>query len=67
MQEPQETQVRSLGWEDLLEKGVAIHSSILAWRIPMDRGAWLATVHGVAQSQTRLKRRSNTVEAAYLY
>ena len=30
----QETQVQSLGWEDLLEKGVAIHSSILAWRIP---------------------------------
>ena len=30
----QETWVQSLGWEDLLEKGVAIHSSILAWRIP---------------------------------
>ena len=30
----QETQVRSLGWEDPLEKGMAIHSSILAWRIP---------------------------------
>ena len=30
----QETQVRSLGWEDLLEKGMATHSSILAWRIP---------------------------------
>ena len=39
MQETQETQVRSLGWEDLLEKGMATHSSILAWRIPMDRGA----------------------------
>ena len=30
----QETLVRSLGWEDLLEKGMATHSSILAWRIP---------------------------------
>ena len=30
----QETQVRSLGWEDILEKGMAVHSSILAWRIP---------------------------------
>ena len=34
-----ETWVRSLGWEDPLEKGTATHSSILAWRIPMDRGA----------------------------
>ena len=34
MQEPQETRVQSLGWEDLLEEGVATHSSILAWRIP---------------------------------
>ena len=46
-----ETQVRSLGWEDPLEEGTATHSSILAWRIPMDRGA---IVHGVAKSQTRL-------------
>ena len=36
----QEAWVRSLGWEDPLEKGIATHSSILAWRIPMDRGAW---------------------------
>jgi len=42
----QETWVRSLGWEDALEKRMATHSSILAWRIPMDRGAWEATVHG---------------------
>ena len=34
-----ETQVRSLGWEDPLEKGMATHSGILAWRIPTDRGA----------------------------
>ena len=49
-----ETWVRSLGWEDLLEKGMATHSSILAWRIPIDRGAWRATVHRVANSQTQL-------------
>ena len=41
-----EAWVRSLGWEDPLEKGKAAHSSILAWRIRMDRGAWQATAHG---------------------
>ena len=50
----QETRVRSLGWEDPLEEGMATHSSILAWRILMDRGAWWATVHGVEKSQTGL-------------
>jgi len=35
-----ETWVRSLGWEDPLEEGMATQSSILAWRIPVDRGAW---------------------------
>ena len=35
-----ETWVRSLAWEDPLEEGMATQSSILAWRIPMDRGAW---------------------------
>ena len=49
-----ETWVPSLGWEDPLEEGMATHSSILAWRIPMDRGAWQATVHGVAKRQTRI-------------
>ena len=49
----QETPVRSLGWEDPLEKGTATHSSILAWRIPMDRRAWRATVHGVSKSWTQ--------------
>ena len=43
----QETCVRSLGWEDALEKGKATHSSILAWRIP-----W--TIHGLARSLTQL-------------
>jgi len=46
-----ETWVQSLGLEDLLE-GMATHSSILAWRIPMDRRSWRATVHGVARSRT---------------
>ena len=49
-----ETWVQSLGLEDPLKEGMATHSSILAWRIPMGRGAWRATVHGVAKSQTRL-------------
>ena len=39
-----ETWVRSLGWEDPLEEGMATHSSILAWRIPMDRGFQQSTV-----------------------
>ena len=50
----QETYVQSLGWEDPQEEGLAIHSSILSWRIPMDRGAWWATVYGVTKSRTRL-------------
>ena len=51
--------VQSLGWEDPLEEGMATHSRILAWRIPMDRGAWWATVHGVTKNQTWL---SNTAQ-----
>ena len=49
-----ETWFQSLGWEDPLEEGMATHSSILAWRIPMDREAWWATVHGVTKGQTQL-------------
>ena len=49
-----ETWVQPLGWEDPLKEGMATHSSILAWRIPMDRGAWWATVHGVSKSHTLL-------------
>ena len=48
----QETWVQSLGQEDPLEEGMAAHSSILAWRIPMDRGIWQTTVHGVTKSWT---------------
>ena len=50
-----ETRVLSLGQENPLEKEMATHSSILAWRIPMDRGAWWATVHRVKKSGTRLR------------
>ena len=48
------TWIESLDSENPLEKGMAPHSSILAQRIPMDRGAWRATVYGVANSWTRL-------------
>ena len=47
-----ETWVGSLGWEDYLEESMATHSSIIAWRISMDRGAWRATVYGVEKSWT---------------
>ena len=46
--------VGELGWEDPIEEGMAIHSSIFAWRIPMDKGGWRVTVHGVTKNQTRL-------------
>ena len=45
-------QVGSLGWEDPLEEKMANHSRSL--KNPMDRGAWRATVYGVAKSWTRL-------------
>ena len=48
-----ETWVQSLGWEDALEEDMATHSNILAWRTPMDRGAWWAAVHGVTKSRTQ--------------
>ena len=47
------SQVQSLGQEDPLERDMATHSSILAWKNPMDRGAWRATVCGVSKSPTR--------------
>ena len=48
----QEIWIQSLGLENPMEEGMATHSSILAWRIPMARGAWWATVHRVAESDT---------------
>ena len=44
------TVIQSLGQEDSLEEGIATHPSILARGNPMERGAWRATVHGVAKS-----------------
>ena len=55
----QETLVLFLGWEDPLEEGMATHSTILAWRSPMDRGAWWAAVHGVTKSQTWLSNQAH--------
>ena len=57
-----ETWVWSLGWEDPLEEFMATHSSIFAWRLPMDRGAWRATVLRVTKSQTRLKQLSTRTQ-----
>ena len=47
----QATWVGSLSWEDPLEEGMAIHSSILAWRISLDRGAWQTIVHDILQAR----------------
>ena len=55
-----ETWVQSLGWEDLLEKGKASHSSILAWRSP-----W-TVVHGVTKSQTQVSNFHITLEEEYI-
>ena len=49
-----QTWVQSLGREDPPEEGVATLSSIFGWRIPMNRGACQATVHGVTKSRTQL-------------
>ena len=57
----QETRVQSLGQEDALEREMATHSSIIAWRIPMDRGASRAAVHGVTKSQTWLNTHTHIV------
>ena len=50
----QETQVQLLGWEDLLEKEMATHSSIFAWRTLHGQGSMQATVHGIANSWIQL-------------
>ena len=47
-----ETWIQSLDQKDPLEEEMVIHSSILAWRIPVDRGAWWTTVHGDTESDT---------------
>ena len=62
-----ETWFQSLGWEDPLEEGMAAHSSILAWRIPMDSGTWQITVHGVAKSHTRLSDLSTAQKCPFKF
>ena len=58
VQETQESQVRSLGWDDRMEEEMATQSSILAWK--MDRGAWWSPVHGVAKSCAGLRDWAHT-------
>ena len=48
-----ETWVRSLGCENPLKGGIVTHSSVLVWRISMDRGAWRSTVQGVTKSPSK--------------
>ena len=54
-----ETWVQSLGWEDPLKEGIATHSRILAWRVPMDRGAWWATVLGLGKELDTTEQLNN--------
>ena len=56
MQETEEMQIGSLGQKDPLEEEMTTHSSILAWRIPMERGPWRVMVHRVAKRWIRLKQ-----------
>ena len=57
MQNMQETRVHSLDQKDPLEKKMATHSSILAWKNPLDRGAWWATVHGGGKASDMTEHR----------
>ena len=71
MQEPQETRVQSLSWEDPLEEGMATHSSYLAWSIPWTEDPGELQSIGVTQSWTRLKQfsmhmRSQIMRLIYL-
>ena len=62
-----ETWVQPLGWEDPQEKGMATHSSLLAWTNPMDKGAWKATQSmgsqrvGYAYLSRRIKKRGEVL------
>ena len=49
--------VQSRAWEDILEEEIATHSSILAWKIPVDRGAWRAIAHGVTKALDLTERK----------
>ena len=60
MQETQEMQVPSLGWEDPLEEGMATHSSILAWDLPWTEGPGGLQLMGWQNRWTRLSDRAHT-------
>ena len=60
MQETQEAQIQFLGQEDPLEKKMAIHSIFHCLGNPMDRGAWQATVHGVAKESDTTEHTHNS-------
>ena len=62
IQETEEVWLRSLGQGDPLEEEMAAHSSVLAWRIPVDRGAWRAAARGVTQSQMQLSKRTQAIQ-----
>ena len=55
------------GWEDPLEEGMATHSSILAWRISMDRGAWQATYSTWGRKESVTTEQPSTAEHSILY
>ena len=56
-----------LGWEDPLQEGMATHSSILAWRIPMDRGTWPASPWDPKElDMTEQLSAARTVECVYV-
>ena len=65
----QETWVQFLSWEDPLEEGTATHSSVLAWRIPMDRGTWWAALYEVAESDMteRLSTAHTYIRSCFFY
>ena len=62
----QETRVQSLCWKDPFEEGLATHSSIRAWRIPMDRGAWWAAVLGITKELDMTERLSTAQHSLVL-
>ena len=59
----QETWVQSLDWEDALEEDMATYSSILAWRIPVNREAWWATVYGITEESDMTERLSTAQQS----
>ena len=61
----QETRVRFLGWEDPLEKGTVIHSSILAWRIPWTEEPGGVQSMGSKKSWTQMSDRAGVHACAY--